>query len=211
MKIVSWNCHYGFSDEKYEHIKGFKPDILIVQESTKKDFDRIKKNWAFKKWHNDEKYEDSPLGVAIFSNKYIIEKHKNFKSEYRYLIPYEIYDGSDFLFYLFAVWTKGKGKFSYEQNVIKAFESNAYDDMEEFLAKCKLINCIEDEELKSKDTYKHAEGKYGRDDFCFISKEFKKKYLTDVSIANFDGNKKGKYEYKGLSDHVPLTVTITKK
>ncbi len=237
MKIVSWNCHYGFSDEKYEHIKKFNPDILIVQESTKNDFDRIKKDWSFKNWYNDDIFDEkSDLGIAIFSKNHEIKFTENFNRNYRYVIPYEIHDENGRLFYLFAVWTKENGAGSYETNVMKAVKDNLYseyleqpamiigdyntfnekdyDKMEKSLANCKLINCVEnegvkDKYLKYKPTFSCFKDRKGVDDFCFVSEVFNAKYCIDLEVDDFSQNISGENKYKGLSDHVPLTVTIT--
>jgi len=113
MRIVSWNCHWGLNIEKYLRIMEYEPQILIIQECKKNDFDNIKSMWKFKSWYNDDFYTDikehgSEYGVAIFSNEYKIEFTEEFNRKHRYMIPYKISKTSKdgFNFTLFSVWIK---------------------------------------------------------------------------------------------------------
>jgi exonuclease III len=130
MKIISWNCCYdintytGFTSEKYEKIKEYDPDILIIYECTKNEFEKIKREWDYRNWYCDDIVEDSNIGVAIFSRKYRIEFTQQFNRNFRYVIPYKII-GYKYDIILFAVWTKKEPY--YYKNVFLAIDSHDYD------------------------------------------------------------------------------------
>jgi len=114
MRIVSWNCGGqrcgGLTIEKYNEMLRFNPDILIIQECTKKDFDFVRNNseWGngilylarrtsddqeylvdYQHWYGDNK-EKSNSGLAIIAPDYIIDLVDNFNSKFRYFVPYKI-------------------------------------------------------------------------------------------------------------------------
>ena len=122
MRIVSWNCGGwscgGFSKKKYDEIMRYKPDILLIQEITKKEYDDLTKEnlnsfniklkvlskteeWddvpvpeqpqLTRHWYGDN-YEDSYKGMAIFStsNLDFVELVTNFNKDFRYVVPYKI-------------------------------------------------------------------------------------------------------------------------
>ena len=130
MNIVSWNCCYnyrtykGFTEEKYKKINEYNPDILIVYECTKNEFDKVKRDWKYRNWYCDD-MEDSVLGVAIFSKYYKIEFTDYFNRNFRYIIPYKI-SGYKYDLILFAIWTK-KEPYYYE-NIFSAIDSHLYDN-----------------------------------------------------------------------------------
>jgi exonuclease III len=130
MKIISWNCCYdfntrnGFTNEKYEKIKGYNPDVLIIYECTKNEFDKIKREWDYRNWYCDDIVEDSNIGVAIFSKKYRIEFTQHFNRNFRYIIPYKII-GYKYDIILFAIWTKKEPY--YYKNIFLAVDSHDYD------------------------------------------------------------------------------------
>ena len=89
MRIVSWNCGGwscgGFTVEKYHEMLRFNPDILVIQECTKKEFDLVNdcNVWSFSfdlgspveincnsehHWYGDDN-EKSYKGLAIFTPK----------------------------------------------------------------------------------------------------------------------------------------------
>ena len=139
MRIVSWNCGGwscgGFNVEKFNKMKQLNPDILLIQECTKKEFDLVcdsdeRKTASFdlgmcedcnnsheNHWYGDNE-EKSDRGLAIFSIsqkdilKYDIELVDNFNSKYRFVVPYKTSHEIDLLFgikreyFLFHVWTK---------------------------------------------------------------------------------------------------------
>ena len=120
MKIVNWNCggwsNGGFNINKYNEMKCYRPDILLIQEITRKEFDIVSlaikeereklihlfqndketkylnlDNRIFDDWYGDD-IEESNKGLAIFSVSctYNIELVENFKNEFRYVVPYRI-------------------------------------------------------------------------------------------------------------------------
>ena len=99
MRIVSWNCGGwtcgGFNEKKYDEIMRYKPDILLIQEITQKEYDDLTKDdWKFgeigelgepeqpphgRHWYGDN-VKDSYKGTAIFSEYGVrkIEPAENF-------------------------------------------------------------------------------------------------------------------------------------
>jgi endonuclease/exonuclease/phosphatase family metal-dependent hydrolase len=120
MRIVSWNCHYGFDGEKPETIKKLDADILVVQECKEEDGDRLSYAKERGDWYGDglESTGDpkKSLGVGVFCKEGITitrlpEWDKSLRNDkrFRYLVPYKV-EGKFGSFTLFAVWTKGKIK-----------------------------------------------------------------------------------------------------
>ena len=125
MKIVSWNCHYGFDGKKPEIINKYDADILVIPECREIDMD-IEGSGNGKEqrdWYGDHKEAmDLPdnvkakrdLGIGIFWKEGIhIEQLQVWKddlrhnSNFRYLVPYKV-EGDFEPFTLIAVWTKNK-------------------------------------------------------------------------------------------------------
>ena len=131
MIIISWNCHYdyksfkGLTPQKYEKIREYNPDILIIHECTKNEFDKIKRDWKFRNWYCDD-IEDSILGIAIFSKKYKIGFTEHFNRNFRYIIPYKIIGYKENLT-LFTIWTKKEPY--YYKNIFSAIDSHEYDSL----------------------------------------------------------------------------------
>jgi len=115
MRIVSWNCggtlYGGFTVEKFNEMLRFNPDILLIQECTKNEFDLVNDTnvWSFSFdlglsagiYRNSEHYwygdnnEKNDKGLAIFSTKkgvlrYQIELIANFNKNYINVVPYKI-------------------------------------------------------------------------------------------------------------------------
>ena len=141
MQIISWNCKYfwepryfGFSDSKYNKIVTEYPknDILIIQEITYSEYINILNKYEYKysDWYCDGK--NSIIGIAIFSNKYIIQKliENIFYLPFRYIIPYKIIEIEDNKneYNIFSVWTKERiqndklHKYNYVENLIEAIK-----------------------------------------------------------------------------------------
>ncbi|AEF86127.1 endonuclease/exonuclease/phosphatase family protein [Treponema primitia ZAS-2] len=124
LRIVSWNCHYGFSEEKQKTIMEadiFKgADIYIIPECKKSDWERLNYPKQNADWYSDGKdakdssggiNEERDLGIGIFCKNDItinrLAKYWSDDPSFRYVLPYQINkDGKDFI--LFAVWTKNK-------------------------------------------------------------------------------------------------------
>ena len=157
MKIVSWNCGGwscgGFNINKYNEMKLYQPDILLIQEITKKEFDFIStaineereklirsfsdkkeekyfslENYKFEDWYGDDN-EESYKGIAIFSVScmYNIELIENFNKKFRYVVPYVV-KRDDFEFYIFSVWIK-----PYEKNYVKGIKEYLYASKEYYI------------------------------------------------------------------------------
>ena len=105
MKIVSWNCKFGFSEQKMEYIKKYDADLYIIQECIEKDFENIKKIFTNYSFFCDD--IESKYGVGLFSNKYNFKILPEHNKKYRYIVPYKIFDDNS-QFVLFSIWTKDK-------------------------------------------------------------------------------------------------------
>jgi hypothetical protein len=232
-RIVSWNCHWGLNLEKYQEIMEFNPQLLIIQECKKADFDFIKNKWNYKNWYCDDLYTDdseygSENGVAIFSNIYKIEFTEIFNRKYRYIIPYEI-SNNDRKFTIFTVWIKPVNKnyqkplygavkyyqdkkmFDNQALIIGDYNSFAKDEMSlEVLEKelKPLINCAKkSDKFWKASTYYHGNNNYGINDFCFASTDISDNVNIYIPLG-WDEEKNKEYHWKGLSDHTPIVIDI---
>jgi hypothetical protein len=233
LRIGSWNCHWGLNVEKYEKIMKYFPQILIIQECKKTDFDYIKNMWKYKNWYCDDLYTDeseygSENGVAIFSNNYEIKFTEIFNRKYRYVIPYEI-SNNEYKFILFAVWIKPvrknylkplyeaiefyRNKKMFDNNSLFIGDFNSFAKDEEALEVLEkklspLLNCAKN----SKDslvtfTYYHGNNNYGINDFCFASKDITEKINVYIP-SGWDKKKSKEFHWNGLSDHSPIIVDM---
>lgn len=130
MKILSWNVHNDVTDAKKKHLEELKLqekfDLLILQECTPKGFDLLKNDWKHSILYADTLYEHKiNYGIALFSNDYELRFTENFNRNFRYILPFEVWKNNEFLFYLFAVWTKTI-PVSYSKNVLKALQFEGY-------------------------------------------------------------------------------------
>jgi endonuclease/exonuclease/phosphatase family metal-dependent hydrolase len=129
LRIVSWNCHYGFehgdSKGKKDAVKGLlaKADILILQEFTESDFKSLGYSSERSDWYGDNQdaFGHEPLGDAVFSKEgFTLARDYNGEEKFRYVLPYKfsrLPDGQTLT--LFAVWTK-KEPYYYEKNLFEA-------------------------------------------------------------------------------------------
>jgi hypothetical protein len=119
LKILSWNCHYGLNLEKYLGIMTYKPEVLILQECTKNDFEFIKSMWEYGNWYNDAMYSnDQGLGLAILSNKCKINFTETFNRRFRYMIPYEL-TWNDERLTVFITWINPTDKNNYDEHLLQ--------------------------------------------------------------------------------------------
>jgi exonuclease III len=117
MKIVSWNCHYGFDGKKPKTIKEYNADILVIPECREMDMKESGYDEKHRYWwgdHKETKDKLKALGVGVFWKDGITitplpewEKTLSENSDFRYLIPYTV-EGNFESFTLIAVWTKNK-------------------------------------------------------------------------------------------------------
>jgi exonuclease III len=122
LRIVSWNCHYGFDVEKSNVIKEFDADILVIQECRRMDMENYgndKEHWDWYGDHKEAKEKgeintEKDLGIGLFwKDGIIIEQLPEWKNSFkdncnfRYLIPYKV-KGNFEPFTLIVVWTKAK-------------------------------------------------------------------------------------------------------
>ena len=233
MNIISWNVHFDVNEKKYSHIKQFPCDILILLECRHKSFEFIKDDWKYCLWYNDTLYENtSDYGIAVFSNKYRLDFTEHFNRKLRFVIPLEVYNDKEFLFYLFAVWTKSK-PISYSINVLKALEFQGYKEyisdkaifIGDFntnvkagqpktydnLVKTELIDCMDTEHQLTRTFYQNENYGFYTADYCFATKKMKDNYEIIESLGEMKESIQGNDKYEGLSDHCPVFVDIKSK
>ena len=155
MRIVSWNCGGwscgGFNEKKYDEIMRYKPDILLIQEITQKEYDELTKdNPKFEEfgrlgelgqppqringrhWYGDNA-EDSYKGIAIFSMYGLqkVELVENFNNKFRYVVPYiissSLSDEKEYV--LISVWTKqpSDGSWDYQKTIFEVLDYYKFD------------------------------------------------------------------------------------
>lgn len=217
MKIVSWNCKCGFTKEKAKDIEVYGADVLVIQECRQTDFDQEKSEWTSHDFYCDE--EDSKLGVAVFSKKYVITRDdKTFNKENRYVIPYNI-TGTEKPFALYSVWTKKPDKASNYHtsvyNVLKELplpaeqiifigdfntgsiqgtsNANWYEGLYREFAMKDFMNCANGQEWVP--TFFRGNNSW-LDDHCFASTDFQ---VISFGIGNFD-------YWRKYSDHCPIII-----
>jgi endonuclease/exonuclease/phosphatase family metal-dependent hydrolase len=216
MRIVSWNCkaippydREGFVENKAKYIEKYNADIYIIQECTKYDIEKLK---DFKKnsiWYGDN--VDSKYGIGVFSDLYEIELLHNHNSEFRYIVPYKVFDKNN-EFILFAVWTKDKDKnnkkLEYTEQMWRAinfdgyknylsgsviligdFNSNNYWDKEYFTKKLHshkdIINKLKEYNIESVyHKYYNCENSNEKEPTLLWQMDVNKKYHIDYCFAS---------------------------
>jgi exonuclease III len=135
MRIVSWNCHYGFDGKKPEAIKEYEADILVIPECREIDMEGSGYDKNHRDWYGDHKEatdtlgninKEKDLGIGVFwkdgINMEQLKEWKDdlrYKTDFRYLVPYKLkVEGKFEPFTLIAVWTK---------NVIKTDKNDCLD------------------------------------------------------------------------------------
>ena len=127
MKIVSWNCHYGLTEDKFNQLmkaeNGIfsKADILVLQEVLENEFINISDypeafNYKYRHWYGDHhefgkakppRNDSGDLGIVILSKNYRIKRIDQGLIRFRYIVPY-IVENKNECFILLHAWTKGK-------------------------------------------------------------------------------------------------------
>lgn len=142
MKIVSWNCHMGLKNEKVSKLLNNEnfvdADIYAIQECEEKDITpEIEKSLGKLQdsWYGDHKeyewYHRGDLGIALFSNKYKIERIKKGEERFRYVVPYKVTDKETLeTFILVHIWTKTKDREQNQNEDYLMFVLNAVKDPE---------------------------------------------------------------------------------
>jgi len=231
MRIVSWNCQNGLTDDKAIKIQETFPDadIFVIQECRHIDIYNFKGNWKFKNWYGDDQ-EYSDLGIAVFSKKNNVKFTDVFNREFRYVIPYNVNIDQKSLM-LFAVWTKPKELY-YDKNVTKAiswyetkglltgnviiigdFNTGASkENQEHYHNLCKNLkgykNCTSGKPEEFIETFCSKENKLYLNDFCFISESLYPS-IKEIKIrAEWEERPYGR-SWRSLSDHCPIIVDIT--
>ena len=218
MKIVSWNCKAispydkeGFTEKKADYIEKYNADIYVIQECTNYDVEILKNFKSHSVWFGDN--IDSKYGIGIFSDIFNIQLLKEHNSEYRYIVPYKIFDkNNDFV--LFAVWTKDKNKenkkigyteqtwnainfdgykniFNGSVMLIGDFNSNNYWDKEYIRKKLPshndIINKLKEYKIESAyHKYYNCENGNEKDPTLLWQMDINKKYHIDYCFVSKD-------------------------
>ena len=142
MKIVSWNCHMGLTIDKVHKLLNDEnfadADIYAIQECEEKDITpEIEKSLGKLQdsWYGDHKeyewYHKGDLGIALFSNKYKIERIHEGEELFRYVVPYKVTDMETLeTFTLVHIWTKTKDREQNQNEDYLMFVLNAMKDPE---------------------------------------------------------------------------------
>jgi exonuclease III len=234
LKILSWNCHYGLNLEKYLAIMEYKPEVLILQECTKTDFEFIKSKWEYGNWYNDALYShDRGLGLAILSNECKINFTEIFNRRFRYMIPYEL-TWNDERFTVFITWINPTDKKNYDEHLYDAIDyyrnkgmlnekSIVIGDFNTFVKGDKDLKLLEEKMLPLVNcpkeawfppTYCHALNSVddiymGVDDFCFVSEDMINNFIIHINrLSVWDKAQDKDNHWKGLSDHCPIIVDL---
>ena len=240
MKLVSWNCKFGFTNQKAEFIKKHNADLYIIQECCEKDL--ANNTFLNKAFFCDE--VDSKYGVGLFSDKFNFQILPEHNMKFRFIVPYKIFN-DDFNFVLFSVWTKDKdenkkkmeyteqtwnainfeGYKKYLQNTIILvgdFNSNNYWD-KTYIAK----NIHSHNNIIDKLKEFNIESVYHKFNNCIdgnekdatllwqmdINKKFHIDYCfvsNDYKINNINIGSLDDWKENKLSDHCPLIIEIDK-
>ena len=127
MKIVSWNCKFGFTKEKAIFIKKYNADLYIIQECLENDLNHLNNIFKNKSFFCDD--VESKYGVGIFSDVLNFKILPDHNPNYRYIVPYKIFNEKR-EFVLFSIWTKDQDesgkKIEYTEQTWKAINYNGY-------------------------------------------------------------------------------------
>jgi exonuclease III len=230
LKILSLNCYYGLNLRKYLVIMTYKPEVLILQECTKTDFEFIKSMWEYGYWYNDAMYShDRWRGLAILSNKCKINFTKIFNRRFRYVIPYELTWNNGRLI-VFITWINPTDKNNYDEHLYDAIDyyrnkgmlyekSIVIGDASTFAQEDKdlklleekmlpLVNCAKEMQLKFAHNY--VKNSMGVDDFCFVSEDMINKFWIHIDSPGGFARKRDLH-WSDLSDHFPIIVDLQEK
>jgi len=127
MKILTWNCKFGFNAKKYEFIRKYNADLYLIQECMENDFNGINNFPKYKSTYCDNL--DSKYGIGLFSDAYNFEIVPDHNPNYRYVVPYKVFN-ENISFTLFLIWTKDKDennkKIEYTEQTWKAINDENY-------------------------------------------------------------------------------------
>ena len=228
MKIVSWNCRNGLTEEKANIILKEYPDtdIFVIQECREQDINAFKIDWKYKHWLGDDKEKFSDLGIAVFSKGYDLEFIDTLNREFRYVVPYKLTVNNK-LIVLVAVWTKPI-PYYYDENVTKAISyykdlfledaiiigdfNTGYSEKHKkrYSDLCENLNGFKNCALGKTEEFKETFFSYRMNslylnDFCFVSESL---YANTKVIKIHDDWGKNQYGQKcwNGSDHCPIMV-----
>jgi endonuclease/exonuclease/phosphatase family metal-dependent hydrolase len=225
LKIVSWNCHYGFDGTKLGVAKSLDADILVVPECRKMDMDGSGYPEPQRDWYGDGKeaegdpQKDLGIGVFVKDGLSIQRLWKSETVQQRYVLPYRVSLPNGKSFTLFAVWTKGpddylspiyaaldefKAELTSTVVLIGDFNTGSiygkanaylYEGLQRELSKRGFVNCASYQEWVP--TFFRGPGSW-LDDHCFVSDDASLKVVS-FGIGNRD-------YWRQYSDHCPIIV-----
>jgi exonuclease III len=235
LKIFSWNCHYGLDLKKCLAIMKYKPEMLILQECTKTDFEFIKSMMKFGSWYNEAGYShvyshDRGLGLAIlFNRRKINSTHLAIVTgRFRHMIPYE-FTRNDERFIIFVTWINPTEKKKYGEHFYEDIDyyknqgmlnerSIAIGNFNTFVKNDKglklleekmspLVNCTKVGSLKP--TFYYTKDNMGVDDFCFVGEDMINNFIIHINrLSAWDKAQDKDHHWRGLSDHSPIIVDL---
>jgi tetratricopeptide (TPR) repeat protein len=130
LRVVSWNCRWGFSEDKFNAVEKLDADILVVQECSKTDWEGyLKSKYGLSSdWFSDGKDADDSekkdLGIFVFCKEGPKPERLYTDVKFRYVLPYKIGGKKDLT--LFAIWTKGKGNDNQKYKSYLALQYNVW-------------------------------------------------------------------------------------
>ena len=235
MRIIEWNCQGAFR-LKNKEVLDLRPDILIVPECEQEEklqFGRLTPQPNDFLWYGDT----GKKGIAIFSySNYKFRLLKEFNSNFRYIVPLEVTDGTN-SFLLFAIWAMDNKQNplsryigqvwnainhyqkSLQENsiLIGDFNSNQiWDEKERVGNHTDVVDFLKLHNIESlyHKQYKEEHGKESRKTF-FMYRKVERPYHIDYVFASKEIIKNGfnlkleaSEKWIDKSDHVPIVLDI---
>ena len=124
-KIITWNCQMAFR-KKADKILKYNPDILVVPESEKIDFESHLKSPHQSIWIG--KNVNKGLLVCSYNKELKISINKTYNEDYKYVLPIDVEFNED-KFLMLAVWTQDT-KNPYSSYIVQLYRAiNYYKDL----------------------------------------------------------------------------------
>ena len=235
LKLLSWNCN-GALRRKFEFLQEFNADIHIIQEC---ENPAETNNQRYKEWARNHLWigDNKNKGLGIFAKPEVLLKPLDWPNEFnsqkvKYFLPCIVMDRVQIV----GVWThfNNSPNFGYVGQLWKYLQVNIHKLNSCIVAGDFNSNSIWDEwdrwwnhsdvvrqlhEIGVRSIYHNLLGEnHGKEstptfylqknldkcyhiDYCFASADLMKK-VESFAVEKFD-------EWKHLSDHCPLSVTIS--
>lgn len=237
MKIISWNCHYGFTKDKQDRIREFArkhddADIYLIQEAKENDIINLEE-FTHRHWYGDHaefgdchkpRANSGDLGIAIMSTKYKIQRIDEGRERYRYVLPYRVYS-EDEEYIIFNVWTKAFNEFYFEAIEPALNYYSDYIENNQNVIMMGDFNFGVDFHNKFFETFDSKINKYNlekpydiiekQNTNTYYSSKDKKYFFNDclyhsakVKVKDYKVGETKDWIENGISDHCPVYVEI---